>query len=95
MSEISKEKFKDSIMALTEEEKIEAIKLFPSNLIWEELFNRNTKMIKKINDIEEILGVKTDTVSVIPIAAWEDFKTRYNDAEDKYSQIKKYFSLVD
>ena len=93
MSEIAKEKFKDSIMALTEEEKAEAIKLFPSNLMWEELFNRNTKMLKKINDIEAILGIKTDTVSVIPIAAWEDFKTKYNDVEDKYSQIQKHFSF--
>lgn len=95
MSEIAKDRFKESMMALTEEERIEAVKLLPSNLMWEELFNRNTKMLKKINDIEAILGVKTDTVSVIPIAAWEDFKTKYNDVEDKYSQIQKHFALID
>ena len=91
MNEIERDKFKESIMALTDEEKNEMIKLIPSNLMWEELFNRNTKMLKKINDIEEILGIKTDTVSVIPIAAWEDFKTKYNDVEDKFSHIQKHF----
>lgn len=91
MGELEKKEFKETIKALTEEESIEAIKVMSSENLWQELIRRNTSMVQKINEIEDILGISVDNINPITVKAWEDIKTRYDDLEDKFKRIMKGF----
>lgn len=91
MGELEKNEFKETIKALTEEESIEAIKVMSSENLWQELIRRNTSMVQKINEIEDILGISVDNINPITVKAWEDIKTRYDDLEDKFKRIMKGF----
>ena len=91
MNELEKNLFKDSVKAYTEEEKLEAIKLIPSDYLWDELINRNTKMLQRINFVEETLGVSLDNIHPIPAMAWDDIRYRYTDTEDKFKKVMKGF----
>lgn len=91
MSEMEKKELKDRIKALTDEETNEVIRLMPSDLLWDELIRRNTKMLQRINKIEDTLGITVDNIHPISIKAWEDIRERYTDVEDKFIYIKKGF----
>lgn len=91
MGELEKKEFKETIKALTEEESIEAIKVMSSENLWQELIRRNTSMVQKINEIEDILGISVDNINPITVKAWEDIKNRYDDLEDKFKKIMKGF----
>lgn len=91
MGELEKKEFKETIKALTDEESIEAIKVMSSENLWQELIRRNTTMVQKINEIEDILGISVDNINPITVKAWEDIKTRYDDLEDKFKRIMKGF----
>lgn len=91
MGELEKNEFKETIKALTEEESIEAIKVMSSENLWQELIRRNTSMVQKINEIEDILGISVDNINPITVKAWEDIKNRYDDLEDKFKKIMKGF----
>ena len=49
-------------------------------------------MLQKINYIEEVLGVSFDNIRPIPVKAWEDIRSRYNDLKDKFGKIRKGFN---
>ena len=91
MGELEKKEFKETIKALTDEESIEAIKVMSSENLWQELIRRNTTMVQKINEIEDILGISVDNINPITVKAWEDIKNRYDDLEDKFKKIMKGF----
>lgn len=91
MGELEKKEFKETIKALTDEESIEAIKVMSSENLWQELIRRNTSMVQKINEIEDILGISVDNITPITVKAWEDIKNRYDDLEDKFKKIMKGF----
>lgn len=91
MGELEKKEFKETIKALTDEESIEAIKVMSSENLWQELIRRNTSMVQKINEIEDILGISVDNINPITVKAWEDIKNRYDDLEDKFKKIMKGF----
>lgn len=91
MGELEKNEFKETIKALTDEESIEAIKVMSSENLWQELIRRNTSMVQKINEIEDILGISVDNINPITVKAWEDIKARYDDLEDKFKRIMKGF----
>lgn len=91
MGELEKKEFKETIKALTDEESIEAIKVMSSENLWQELIRRNTTMVQKINEIEDILGISVDNITPITVKAWEDIKNRYDDLEDKFKKIMKGF----
>lgn len=91
MGELEKKEFKETIKALTDEESIEAIKVMSSENLWQELIRRNTSMVQKINEIEDILGISVDNINPISVKAWEDIKNRYDDLEDKFKRIMKGF----
>ena len=89
MSELEKKEFKDRIKALTEEEISETIRLIPDDVIWSELIRRNTSMLQRVNQIEEVLGVSMDNIMPIPIDTWNEIRRRYEDLEKKYVRIRK------
>lgn len=89
MSELEKKEFRDRIKALTSEEISEAVQLLPDEQLWNELFRRNTKMLQRINKIEEVLGVSMDNIMPIPIDTWNEIRRRYEDIEEKYKRIRK------
>ena len=77
----------DTVKAFDQEEILEAIKVVSDDILWEELIRRDAAMLKKINYVEEILGVSFDNLQPIPASAWSDIRARYNDLKDKYSKI--------
>ena len=91
MNELEKKNFRDITKALSDEERNEAIKLFPDDLLWDELFRRNTKMLQRIIQVEEVIGVNMDNVMPIPIDTWNEIRRRYNDIEKKFMRIRKMF----
>lgn len=91
MNELEKKEFKDVVKAFSDEEINEAIRLIPDDYLWNELIRRNTKMLQKIDQIEEVIGVTLDNIQPIPIKAWEDMKRRYDDLEHKFVRIRKTF----
>jgi hypothetical protein len=93
MNELEKKEFKDIVKAFGEEEILEAVRLIPGDYLWNELIRRNTKMLKGVNYIEEILGTTVDNLQPIPIVAWEDMKRRYDDLENKFAKIRKGFGI--
>ena len=82
---------KDTVKALEQDEVLEAIKVVSDDVLWDELMRRDALMLKKINYIEEVLGISLDNLHPIPASAWEDMRARYNDLRDKFSKIRKGF----
>ena len=82
---------KDTVKALEQDEVLEAIKVVSDDVLWDELMRRDALMLKKINYIEEILGISLDNLRPIPVSAWQDMRARYNDLRDKFSKIRKGF----
>ena len=82
---------KDTVKALDQEEVLEAIRVVSDDVLWDELMRRDALMLKKINYIEEILGISLDNLRPIPVSAWQDMRARYNDLRDKFSKIRKGF----
>lgn len=93
LSEMDKIELKNRTKGLSDEELSEVIKLIPSDTLWEELIRRNTSMLQKINNIEEVLGITVDNISTISIIAWEDIRKRYFDLENKFKAITKGFRI--
>ena len=91
LSQKDKETLRDVTKAYTDEEYLTVIKVVPDDYLWDELIRRDAAMLKKINYIEDILGVSLDNLHPIPASAWADIRTRYNDLRDKFSQIRKGF----
>lgn len=89
MSELEKKEFKERIKALSDEEVLETVKLLPDDCLWNELFRRNTKMLQRVNQIEEVLGVNMDNIMPIPIETWNEIRRRYEDLEKKFVRVKK------
>lgn len=89
MSDLEKKEFKERIKALSDEEVLETIKLLPDEILWEELFRRNTRILQRINQIEEVIGVSMDNILPIPIDTWNEIKRRYMDLKNKYIRIRK------
>ena len=92
LSNFEKEKLKDITEAYKDEELQVIIKAIPDDYLWDELMRRDALMLKKINYIEEVLGISLDNLHPIPASAWEDMRTRYNDLRDKFSKIRKGFT---
>lgn len=82
---------KDTVKALDQEEVLEAIRVVSDDVLWDELMRRDALMLKNINYIEEVLGISLDNLHPIPVSAWQDMRTRYNDLRDKFSKIRKGF----
>ncbi len=91
LGEVGKTRLKETVKAFTDEEKTETIKLIPSDKLWEELIRRNTSMVQRINEIEDVLGISVDNIYPITIKAWEDIQRRFNDVEEKFKKIAKGF----
>lgn len=91
MNQAEKDRFKQTVKAFSEEEYTEAVRLFPDEYLWDELFRRNSAMLQKINKAEEVIGVSMDNVMPIPIKTWEEIKRRYFDLEHKFTRIRKMF----
>lgn len=89
MGELEKEELRERIKALSKDEQIEIVDLLPDEILWDELFERNTMMLKVINQIEEVLGVNMDNIMPIPIETWNEIRCRYEDLEKKYARIKR------
>lgn len=89
MTELEKKEFKERIKALSNEETLETVKLIPDECLWDELFRRNTMMMQRINQIEEVLGATMDNIMPISIKAWNDIRHRYEDLEKKFVRIRK------
>lgn len=77
------------IKGMENEDYNELIRLLPDDCLWDELFRRNTKMLQRINQIEEVIGVNMDDIMPIPIQTWEEIKSRYKDIEKKYKRIRQ------
>lgn len=88
-TQAEKDSFKDIIKSFSNEEYIETVKLIPDFCLWDELFRRNTAMLQRINQIEEVLGVNMDNIKPIPIETWLEIRRRYEDLEKKYVMIRK------
>lgn len=86
-----KDKFKSIVKNFSEDEYKEAIRLFPDDCLWDELFRRNSKMLQRINQVEEVIGVSMDNIQPIPIVIWEEIRTRYFDLYGKFVRIRKMF----
>lgn len=82
---------KDTVKALDQEEVLEAIKVVSDDILWDELMRRDNECLKKINYIEEILGISLDNLHPIPVSAWEDIRSRYDDLRIKFEKIMKGF----
>ena len=88
-TESEKEEFKNIIKGFEECDYEEAVRLFPDECLWEELFRRNTAMLQRINQIEEVLGVNMDNIMPIPLDIWNEIRKRYRDLKNKYVRIRK------
>ena len=88
-TQAEKDDFKKVIKGFSDEDFKEAVKVFPDACLWDELFRRNTKMLQRINQIEEVLGVNMDNIEPIPIDTWNEIKHRYEDLEEKYVRVRK------
>ena len=88
-TQAEKDDFKKVIKGFSDEDYKEAIRLFPDDVLWEELFRRNTRMLQRINQIEEVIGVNMDNILPIPIDTWNEIKRRYMDLKNKYMRIRK------
>lgn len=93
LNEIEKKGVKQLIKGFSKDESIEAVKVISSDVLWEELIRRNTKMVEAVNDIEDILGVTVDNIYPITVKAWDDIKRKYDDIENKFKRIKKGLGL--
>jgi hypothetical protein len=91
MNELERNEFKDRIRALNVEEVVETVRLLSSEVLWNELIRRNTKMLQRINQMEDLLGITIDNIQPISIKAWEDIRHRYDDLETKFIRIRKGF----
>lgn len=89
MSELELKEFRERMKALSDEETNEIVKLIADEKLWNELFRRNTKMLQRINQIEEVIGVNMDNIMPIPIETWNEIRHRYEDIEEKYKRIRK------
>ena len=92
LSPIEKEELKDITKAYTDEELNVIIKVVPDDYLWDELMRRDSLMLEKITYIEGILGTSFDNLHPIPVRAWEDIRTRYDDLRDKFGRIRKGFN---
>lgn len=88
-TQAEKDEIKNIIKGLSEEECKDVIRLIPDEVMWEELFRRNTRMLQRINQIEEVVGVSMDNILPIPIDTWNEIKRRYLDLKNKYMRIRK------
>ena len=88
-TQAEKDEIKNIIKGFSEEEHKDAIRLFPDDVLWEELFRRNTRMLQRVNQIEEVIGVNMDNILPIPIDTWNEIKRRYMDLKNKYVRIRK------
>ena len=91
VSEVEKEELKRITKAYKDEELNVIIKVISDDILWDELIRRDTAMLRKINYIENILGVSLDNLHPIPASAWEDIRKRYSDLRDKVLKIREGF----
>lgn len=89
MNDVEKNEIKCITKALTDEEINEVIRVIHDDYLWDELFRRNTIMLQRVNQIEEVLGVNMDNIMPIPIETWNEIKRRYMDLKNKYIRIRK------
>lgn len=89
MNELELKEFRERMKALSDEETNEIVKLISDEKLWDELFRRNTKMLQRINQIEEVIGVNMDNIMPIPVETWNEIRRRYEDMEEKYKRIRK------
>ena len=88
-TQAEKDEIKNIIKGLSEEENKDAVRVIPDEVLWEELFRRNTMMLQRINQIEKVVGANMDNILPIPINTWNEIKRRYLDLKNKYMRIRK------
>lgn len=91
MSDLDRKKLKETIKALTEDDKSEVVKLLSSDKLWEELIRRNLAMNEKLDNICEIMGITMDNTNPISAKTWSEMKSKFDVIEDKYIKIRKGF----
>ncbi len=91
LSSVEKEQLIDITKAYKDVELHVIIKAIPDDYLWDELMRRDSLMLQKINYIEEVLGVSFDNIHPIPLKAWEDIRSRYDDLKTKFGKIRKGF----
>ena len=91
LSAVEKDQLRDITKAYKDAELHVIIKAIPDEYLWDELMRRDSLMLQKINYIEEVLGVSFDNIHPIPLKAWEDIRSRYDDLKTKFSKIRKGF----
>ena len=92
LSEVEKEELKDITKAYTDEELHVIIKVIPDDYLWDELMRREATMIKGANSACEIIGASFDNLQPIPVRAWKEIRTRYDDLREKYIKLRKVFN---
>ena len=58
MSDLEKQEFKNRLNALSEDERVLALKTIPSEMLWDELKRRDTLNRETIANISKIVGVE-------------------------------------
>ena len=91
LSELDEEKLIDIAKSYSEEELSVIIKEIPDDYLWDELIRRDSLIYKKISCIEEVLDVSLDNLHPIPVRAWKEIRTRYDDLQNKFTKIRKGF----
>lgn len=56
MSEMDRQSFEETIMAMSGEEKKMALKYFDTDMLWDELRSRETSNRNKIQHMKELVG---------------------------------------
>lgn len=90
-TEKEKKAIAERTMAMSEDELVIALKCIKSDLLWNELRRRNSKMQEKIETVNEILGVSVSDVNPINESAWNGMVKRFSDVEERFTKITKGF----
>ena len=88
-----KNKLKETIKAMSDDEQLIGLKVISSDKLWSELRRRNVAMQSKIDNFNNILGVSVSTINPIPESSWDGMTDRYADIERRFNEIAKLMGV--